>query len=223
MTTILNIAPNSFVQGCIDQYISSHAMACRLPVGRSLRGHYAPNNPEEQKAIAMAYEALPYLDDDIEVLYAYAALKSEIELQYNFALRNGFKLQAWGRDGQPYANSEEMATDVRYHKHLWYFTGGEEHPFLLESNLKLRAIHDLFGHASEGYQFGPRGEINAWIHHSMMFSPLAQRALTTETHGQNSWSNFGPNAHIPVAVRPFADQKVALLPDEYCDWRKWLA
>lgn len=34
-------------------------------------------------------------------------------------------------------------------------------------NDKFRAIHDLFGHAGEGYGFGPRGEENTWIKHSL--------------------------------------------------------
>jgi hypothetical protein len=60
-----------------------------------------------------------------------------------------------------------------------------------------------------------------------MFSPVAQKALTTETRGQNSWVNFGPQnfnedgskKNIPAADRPFAQQKVALLPEQYMDWK----
>ena len=123
-----------------------------------------------------------------------------------------------------------MRDEVRNAKALFYFTGGEPHPFLSEvhpetgviGNEMLRAVHDIFGHAAEGYGFGARGEENAWIHHSMMFSPLAQKALTTETRGQNSWVNFGPHKDLPVTERPYADQKVALLPDWCCDWKEAL-
>jgi hypothetical protein len=57
-----------------------------------------------------------------------------------------------------------------------------------------------------------------WLHHSQMFSPLAQLALTTETRGQNSWFNFGPHAALPIIERPFAEQKATLLPAWCCRW-----
>ena len=92
-----------------------------------------------------------------------------------------------------------------------------------------RAVHDYFGHAKEGFQFGPRGEENAWRVHSQMYSPSARRAMTTETRGQNSWVNFNENMrredgsipvrgdqdYIPLPERDYADQKVALLPEEF--------
>ena len=88
-------------------------------------------------------------------------------------------------------------------------------------------FHDLFGHAAEGYGFGPRGEENTWIKHSQMFSAEAQKALTTETRGQNSWINFGVHNYdsegnhknIPLKYRPYGVQKVALLPAEFMDFR----
>jgi len=56
-----------------------------------------------------------------------------------------------------------------------------------------------------------------------MFSAQARRAMTTETRGQNSWVNFGRQNYtpegiyknIPAAERPYAVQKVAILPDVY--------
>jgi hypothetical protein len=56
-----------------------------------------------------------------------------------------------------------------------------------------RAVHDYFGQAVEGNQFGPAGEERAWLKHVSMFSPLAVKAMTSETRGQNSWVNFGPH------------------------------
>ena len=78
-----------------------------------------------------------------------------------------------------------------------------------------RIVHDVFGHGSEGASFGARGEENAWQAHVRMFTPLAARAMTSETRGQNSWVNFGPfgeqNRADPTNTT-FADQKVGLLP-----------
>ena len=91
-----------------------------------------------------------------------------------------------------------------------------------------RAVHDYFGHAKEGYEFGPRGEYNAYLAHSRMFSDEARPALTAETMGQNSWVNFGQHlrdeagnipkkgekGYVAPQDRPFAAQKSTVLPDE---------
>ncbi len=128
-----------------------------------------------------------------------------------------------------------MCCDIRNHRHLYFYQGGKPHSLLgkvdpatgLSLNDKFRAIHDLFGHAAEGYSFGPQGEENAWMKHSQMFSLGAQKALTTETRGQNSWVNFGAHNYdsagnhknIPLKDRPYAVQKVSLLPPEFMDFR----
>jgi len=90
-----------------------------------------------------------------------------------------------------------------------------------------RAVHDTFGHGMRGNTFGPIGEYNAWLAHKEMYSSTAQRVMTTETLGQNTWVNFGPHMrtedgvligkgdskYIGPADRPFAPQKVAIMPD----------
>ncbi|MBC7599210.1 MAG: hypothetical protein H7238_09345 [Polaromonas sp.] len=65
------------------------------------------------------------------------------------------------------------------------------------------------------------GEENAWRSHASMYSPLAQRAMTTETRGQNSWVNYGPKADFNRTANGgdtvYADQKVGLLPQWVTD------
>jgi hypothetical protein len=189
--------------------------------GPAIEGHYVPLDEGLAREIAAAYEALPTTEPHYDTEVAYRALAYEVERQYRFAVwEMHVWFEPWTQAGQPYANSCEMQADVRDHRHLYYFTGGEPHAWLSqEQNDHFRAVHDLFGHAAEGYQFGPRGEENAWVHHSMMFSPIAQRALSTETRGQNSWVNYGPHADLPVTERPYAPQKAALLPERLTDWR----
>lgn len=227
-----NAEPNPFVKDGIRGYNSRYGIA------PAIEGHYAPVNEQRARDIAAAYEALPVFDQGRETQEAYAKLAEEIQQQWEYAINEmGVTFEEWSQPGQPYASSREMVRDVRDNKHLWFFTGGEPHPLLnqpdqdgLTMNDKLRAIHDLFGHAAEDYQFGARGEENAWIKHSQMFSSSAQRALTTETRGQNSWVNFGPQNYnedgtkrsIPAAERPFATQKVALLPEQFMDWQSAL-
>lgn len=94
-----------------------------------------------------------------------------------------------------------------------------------------RAVHDYFGHTADGYEFGPRGEYNAYLAHSRMFSDEAKPALAAETLAQNAWVNFGPHMRdasgkVPRAGEPgfvspkdrrFADQKNTLVPQELLD------
>ena len=114
-----------------------------------------------------------------------------------------------------------------------------ENPMLKDSGLRdvngkvilvndmFRFVHDFLGHGEKGNSFGPIGEETAWQVHSSLFSPKARRALTTETRGQNSWVNFNPKninadgtvkvkgdeGFVPASERPFADQKIGLMPE----------
>ena len=97
---------------------------------------------------------------------------------------------------------------------------------MLENDV-FRAVHDTFGHGMRGNTFGPIGEYNAWLAHKEMYTPTSQRVMTTETLGQNTYVNFGPHmrteegaligkgdsGYIKPQDRPFAPQKVAVMPD----------
>jgi len=113
-----------------------------------------------------------------------------------------------------YESSAEMLDDVHNFGHLWVFKGGDDHTLLgsktadkngITANDKFRAVHDYFGHSTEGYQFGKDGEENAWIEHSKMFSPLAQVALSSETRGQNSVVNYSGINDVPLEKMKTAD------------------
>jgi hypothetical protein len=87
----------------------------------------------------------------------------------------------------------------------------------LLANDVFRIVHDYFGHIKDGHGFRAEGEENAWQSHAAMYTPLARRAMTTETRGQNSWLNYGPHgetnrsASTPETI--FAPQKVGLMPE----------
>lgn len=168
------------------------------PVPAERIGH----DPATAKRIADAFDAMKHDPDDPKVKASYDAAKHDIDDQWNYATKDmGIKFEPWTKEGQPYANSKEMVADVKNNKHLSFFRGGdmpEGHPLAaidpetgLTYNDKLRAVHDLFGHAAHDNQFGPKGEENAWNDHTKMFSPEALGAITAETRGQNSWVNFG--------------------------------
>jgi hypothetical protein len=207
------------------QYNAAHGLK---PVDHT----YVPLNQHRSGEIADAYDALKVDDShNPAVIRAYEALGREVGQQYQFAVDHGMKFEPWTKPGQPYDTSMQMERDVRANRHLYFYTGGDPNPLMAQRDAKtgltvndqFRAIHDYYGHGAGGYGFGPRGEENAWMAHSQMFSVEARRALTTETRGQNSWVNFGRqnyDAHgnyknIKPADRPYATQKLALLPDKY--------
>jgi len=72
------------------------------------------------------------------------------------------------------------------------------------------------GHGRGGVGFRAIGEENDYQSHAGMYSPLARRALASETRGQNSFLNYGPNAEAnrtaSVEDTIFADQKTGLMP-----------
>ena len=115
----------------------------------------------------------------------------------------------------PYKSSKDLFHDIHNNNHIWYYPTDQgfgsnpnqdaSHPMLqptehvdnegkpMLANDVFRIVHDYFGHAKEGHGFGAHGEENAWKNHMQMFSPMAQKALTAETRGQNSWVNYGPH------------------------------
>lgn len=163
-------------------------------------------NRERASRIADVYETLPKMDRD--AVDEYEALASEVEEQFDFMTKTlGVKVEFVADD--PYKTSKEMFDDVSRGslKVLQTETTGA-HPLFSDSqNNKFRAVHDYFGHAATGRGFGQDGEEAAWVHHSQMFTRQARGALTTETRGQNSFFNN--------RGKQFADQKVALLPEEF--------
>jgi hypothetical protein len=100
---------------------------------------------------------------------------------------------------------------------MWASGGldGEMKP--VTANDLFRAVHDAFGHGLEGAGFRARGEENAWQAHVRLFTGSAVGAMTSETRGQNSWVNYGPNGeqnrNASAEDTVFADQKVGLMPE----------
>ena len=239
---------NEDIESIENNYIKNNGL--EKPVDIEIR----KLNTEYSKAMADVYEAAKHTPLDKEVQKAYKALASESKKQFEALLKAGYKVEMWDGKGEPYANSVEMVEDLRDNKHLYVFSTEEgfgetgitpqnrkENPMLADSGYKdvngkklllndlFRFVHDAFGHGKLGNSFGPVGEENAWYVHSQMFSPDARRAMTSETRGQNSWVNFGPQLrnkdgslpkrgdknYVPLSQRDFAPQKNFLFPDEY--------
>lgn len=161
---------------------------------------------DNTRNIGRAYHALP--EHDPKAVPHYEALRQEIHQQYHH-LTNNMGINVQFQDEDPYKNSKEMMEDVNNNKTLKVLktAGTGSHPYFSdEENDKFRAIHDAFGHAATGRGFDKHGEEAAFTAHSKMFSPMARKAMATETRGQNHFYNLNGK---------FAQQKVALLPEEH--------
>lgn len=218
------------------------------------------------KRISDAFIAMKHEPNNPQVKKAYEAMAKETLEQYKAFLEAGYRIEI--NNKEPYANSQEVIDDLRNRKRIKIFSTEsgfgdnpitpkqrKENPLLKDSGFKdvngqpllindaFRAVHDFFGHAELGNSFGFKGEENAWNVHSRMFSPLARRAMTTETRGQNSYVNFsGVNQEVDAMreqarklraegkeaeaqaiaeqiyeLGSFADQKIGLLPEEFSE------
>lgn len=164
--------------------------------------------PEMQSSLARAYSALP--NHDPAALPAYGAMRDETRQQFDHMTapqsRGGMGIGVDVTGHDPYSGAGSMMSDLFNDRRIKVLgtaaTGG--HPFFSDDeNDMFRAVHDVFGHAATGRGFDRHGEEAAFQSHSRMFSPLAQRALATETRGQNA---------ALITNGSFPEQKVALLP-----------
>lgn len=202
---------------------------------------YAKVDKGRAARIAAEYDLLKHDPQDPQVRAAYQALAQETIAQYQAVVDSGLEVEFidFAAQGDPYAASPRLMTeDVRENNHMWVFSTRDgfgsdvefdpiDNPLLAETDFVIsgkkalvndlfRVVHDYFGHVKEGVGFRADGEENTWRSHSAMFTPMAQRALTTETRGQNSWVNYGPygeqNRKADAGSTHYADQKVGLLP-----------
>jgi hypothetical protein len=225
--------PNDEARSHAAEYVKEAG----IPAPR--RQRYAKLDESVSRSIAEWYDKAPDQRNDPAVRDAYRAMADETKAQWDHLVRKGVKFEAYTGEGQPYADSRAMMADVRDNKHLYFFPSdagfgqdqsNADHPLMQPAGVKdangrelvyndiFRAVHDYYGHAKEGVGFGPRGEENAWLSHSQMYTEAARRAMSAETRGQNSWVNFGPhgehNRANPQDTR-YAEQKVLLMPREF--------
>ena len=193
--------------------------------------------PEGSREIAKVYENLKHDPTNPDVKRAYDALIKETGDQFKLMRDKGVKMSEITPGMQnPYSSSKDLINDIKNNNHLYYYPTDQgfgstpnvsNHPLLGKSGEKIgdkellnndifRIVHDYFGHGVPESTFGPRGEEAAWLKHRQMYSPEAQKALVSETRGQNSWVNFGPHGEAN-RVNPkntiYAEQKAGLLPE----------
>lgn len=199
---------------------------------------YAPIDAERGKRLANEFALMEHAPNDPTVKAAYRAMMEETAAQYESILETGLEVEfIKGQD--PYGNPRNAIMDVINNNHLYVFSTKDgfgpaeslnvsDNPLLQATRFKdvggetmlandvFRVVHDYFGHIQNGNGFRARGEENAWQAHAAMYSPLARRAMTVETRGQNSMVNFGPDAEFnrtaSGADTIYAEQKIGLLP-----------
>lgn len=202
---------------------------------------YSTVDATKAAKVAQAFDQMKHDPNDPEVKKAYDALKRETAAQYEALTKAGYSYHFYPEGGDPYVNTpREAVYDLTHnHKMFVYPTIGPDggfgedatkypnHPLLekvpgvkwdgkdVTYNDMFRAVHDSMAHSKEGVGFGPRGEDNAYRQHFAMFSPDAQKALASETRGQNTWVNYGPHGeHNRTDPRHtiYAPQKAGILP-----------
>lgn len=146
-------------------------------------------------------------DPTLETIRSYEALRKETIDQYTHLTKptneGGMGVRVQVMDDDPYSGPEDLAADLRNRqiKVLSTKSTGPHGYFSNEENDMFRAVHDVFGHAGIGRNFGRHGEEAAFLSHRQMFSPAAHAALTAETRGQNSYLNYISHGdHFPDNV-----------------------
>lgn len=200
---------------------------------------YVRVDPAISTRIAEEFERIEHDPQNPLVLAAYRQMMAETAAQYREIMKTGLKVEFIKGD-DPYGNPRNAILDIVENNHFWVFPTKDgfgsndemdvtDNPLLEETEFKdangetmlandlFRVVHDYFGHVMPGVGFRADGEENAWRSHAFMYSPLARRAMTSETRGQNSYVNFGPNGEFNRTASPadtiYADQKVGLMPE----------
>ncbi|HTE57924.1 MAG TPA: hypothetical protein VK694_04215 [Verrucomicrobiae bacterium] len=177
-------------------------------------------DPVLGRQIGAAYEVAPYFDP--AAFPAYSAFSTETAMQFYFLTsapeEGGLGIEVKGSDSDPYHDADSrvpnidwMMDDLCNHR-LRILVSKESEIHLMDPvvNTMFRAVHEAFGHAAIGCGFDPDGEEAAWYAHSHLYSPLARRALTTETRGQQNALLYDSGEGLPL-------QKFCLLLAEFAN------
>ena len=215
-----------------------HAEQSGIPYRQ--QASYYKIDPAFSKRLADAFLQMKDNPSAPEVKAAYDAWADETIAQYKAMLKTGITIEFMPNNRDPYGNPRNAILDVINNNHLYVFPadGGFGSAAITEEQIKknpalaltdimisgrparvvevFRATHDFYGHVKEGFGFRAEGEENAFQSHVRMYSPLAARAMTAGTRGQNSVVNFGPYAEFNKTASgeetKYADQKIGLLP-----------
>ena len=207
-------------------------------------------NPQHGRTIADAFDTMQHTPNSPKVKASYDAFINETNDQARALQKSGVKFeslrkrQPYGKKGgiQGYDSYKDMHGDIEKNKHLFYrmsdndYKGFEDNPMFkmtdirnseghrMRANDVFRAVHDINGHNLAGRSaFTPSGEHKAFLQHRKMYSPLASKAMFTETAGQGNWTNYSKKHGAKtryfqkinkIGNLKFPQQKAGLLPDD---------
>lgn len=169
----------------------------RIPTARTLSRSSTELKPKPAAVDDRTYEA-------------YQAFVIDTRSQFDYLTRptakGGLGLKVVVSRTDPYtadaAGRAAMVKDIERGT-LKVFGGASDHSLMTnEQNVMFRAVHDVFGHAAEGFEFGPRGELNAAAKHARMYSNEGRPAMLTEAHGQTAYVNYSDDIYSPPGVEP---------------------
>ena len=201
-------------------------------------------NPDHGAEIADGYDALRHSPNEPETKASYDALMSETREQYNKLAEGGLKVTKLKKNQVGYTTAEEMHNDIASGNLKYFATEHgygansekfQDHPMLTGSGIVgedgkevanndlFRIVHDINGHnLANKADFSPEGEHSAFLKHREQYTPLAGKALFTETAGQANWGIFNKksgNKNMRLISQgreseiEFAEQKAGLFPD----------
>jgi hypothetical protein len=206
---------------------------------------YPELNKDRARLVAAAYQQMKDDPTNPAVRRAYEALIEETLGQLRSLDKTGIELDFLAPNTPyPYGASPAMGYgDIVTNKRLvtfptrdGYGTGTTANDFEVAKNPLLRnvgrvgtmddatandafrVVHDAYGHFGPGNPFfRSKGEERAFLEHRRMFSDDALPAMASETTGQNSYLNFGPdeifNAKASGETTKYAPQKIGIMPD----------
>ena len=206
---------------------------------------YPELNKDRARLVAAAYQQMKDDPTNPAVRRAYEALIEEALGQLRALDKTGIELDFLAPNTPyPYGASPAMGYgDIVTNKRLvtfptrdGYGTGTTANDFEVAKNPLLRnvgrvgtmddatandafrVVHDAYGHFGPGNPFfRSKGEERAFLEHRRMFSDDALPAMASETTGQNSYLNFGPdeffNATASGETTKYAPQKIGIMPD----------
>ena len=216
------------------------------PVNRGIQtSHKVKIDPAQGQEIADGYDNLQHKPNDPDVKAAYDSLIKETKQQFDEMTKNGLKITKLKEGEDGYITADEMHNDINNNNHLSYFPteqgfganseNFQDHPLLkgsgvtgvdgkeLTNNDLFRIVHDVNGHnLADKADFSPEGEHQAYLTHKQQYSPLAGKALFTETAGQANWGIFNRKSgesNRQKIIRgdtenlDFSEQKAGLFPD----------
>jgi hypothetical protein len=156
-----------------DKYLNHYGIS-----NRHIKPYKGSMNDKVGIKIANAYEELEHSPDNFLVKICYEQLAREVLNQFDFLNeRENIIYEPFTSEGEPYENSYEMLKDI-HQNHLFFFktesgfgenNSSESNKMLEKTDFKyngyefvindiFRIVHDIFGHAMNGYSFGPKGE-----------------------------------------------------------------